>query len=344
MAGAGPPPDPGDWSIGAVRPKIKPEMAITTEARRPTLEEIEHAAGRLADVLVPTPLVPLHGEGDSAILLKPEVHQVVGSFKIRGVFNAVAALPEKARRRGISTISAGNTAQALAWAGRHFGVPARSVMPETAPRSKIDAVRALGGEPVLVPRDEVFRYMKERGWEDEPFAFIHPWTNRDLMIGHGTMGLEILADRPGVDTVFIPVGGGGLMGGVGSALKAVKPSIRVIAVEPQGCPSLHASLRAGRPQSVECATICDGVAVPYITDEMFPLLRHLVDDAVLVPEDEVVATVRRLALGENIVAEPSGALALAAALAVAPEKRGSTVCLVTGGSIDPHKLAEILAG
>ena len=314
------------------------------EARRPALREIKAAAARLKDVLVRTGLVPLHThEGRSTILLKPEIHQVIGSFKIRGVFNAVASLSEEARRRGLSTVSAGNTAQALAWTGRCFGVPARSLMPRTAPKSKIDAVRAYGGEPVLVPIDEVFRYLKEHGWEREPYAFIHPWTDRNVMIGHGTMGLEIVEECPEVERVFIPVGGGGLMAGVGSALKAVKPSVRLIAVESEGCPSLHASLAAGRPCSVECDTICDGVAVPYITQEMFPLLRDLVDESVLVSDDEVRRCVARLATRNKMVAEPSGALALAAALRE-PEAadREPTVCIVTGGSIDPEKLAAIL--
>ncbi|MEE9295151.1 MAG: pyridoxal-phosphate dependent enzyme, partial [Phycisphaerae bacterium] len=115
------------------------------------------------------------------------------------------------RARGLSTVSAGNTAQALAWCGRYFGVPTRSIMPDTAPRTKIDAVRNYGGEPVLVPMAEVFRFLKERLWEREPYAFIHPWTNHDVMIGHGTIGLEIVADLPEVDTVFVPVGGGGLI-------------------------------------------------------------------------------------------------------------------------------------
>ena len=308
-------------------------MPFSDQPGRPALGEIKAAVDALKDVVVHTPLVPLHGDdGGAPILLKPEIHQCVGSFKIRGVYNAVAALSDDDRRRGLSTVSAGNTAQALAWTGRHFGVPARSLMPETAPKSKIDAVRAYGGEAILVPTAEVFRFLKEHGWEDEPYAYIHPWTNRNVMIGHGTVGMEIVADCPDVETVFIPVGGGGLMGGVGSALKALKPGVRIVAVEPRGCPSLHQSLQVGRPVSVECDTICDGVAVPYITDEMFPLLRDLADDAVLVTEDAVRATVRRLAVGDRLVAEPSGALSLAAALATPPAERGTTVCLVTGGS------------
>ena len=311
---------------------------------RPSLPEIRAATAGLDGVVVRTPLVPLHTfDGPVDILLKPEIHQAVGSFKIRGVFNAVSRLSGVQRRRGISTVSAGNTAQALAWTGRRFGVAARSLMPDTAPRSKIDAVRAWGGEPVLVPAAEVFRYLREHGWEDEPYAFIHPWTNRDVMIGHGSIGVEIIEDCPDVESVYVPVGGGGLIAGVGAAVKALRPSVRVVAVEPEGCPSLHESLRLGRPACVTCDTICDGVAVPYITDEMYPLLREIVDEAVLVPEAATAAMVGQLARRNKMIAEPSGALAAAAAAAAPREKRGRSVCVVTGGSIDVSTLLAILA-
>ena len=265
-----------------------------------------------------------------------------GCFKTRGVYHALHCMDPVRRAVGVSTVSAGNTAQALAWAARRFGVPARSLMPDTAPRAKIDAVRALGAEAVLVPAAELFRYLRERGWESEPYAFIDPWTNRDVMAGHGSLGLEILADRPGVETVYIPVGGGGLLAGVASALDEMAPWVRIVAVEPEGCPSLSAALAAGAPVTVPCATICDGVAVPYITAEMFPLLAELVDDAVLVSERAVRAAVKSLALANKIVAEPSGALALAAALATPAAERGDTVVLVTGGSIDRDLLVDIL--
>ncbi len=324
----------------------------------PTIEEIRDAATRLANIAMHTPLVPLHTfDGRSDILLKLEIHQPVTSFKIRGVFNAVAALSDEQRAAGLSTVSAGNTAQALAWTARRFGVSARSIMPDTAPPTKIEAVRRYGGEPVLVPMAEVFRFLKEHLWEDEPYAFIHPWTNRNVMIGHATMGLEIIDDLPDVDTVFIPVGGGGLMSGVGTALKALRPTsetglpgsetglpgVRVVAVEPAGCPSLHESLKQGKPASVECNTICDGVAVPYMTEEVFPLLRDIVDRVELVSEDAVKATIKRLALGNRMIVEGAGALSVAAALATPEKERGKTVCVVTGGSIDTEKLVEILA-
>lgn len=310
----------------------------------PTLDAIREARARIASTIRHTPLVPLHeGFGVPDIHLKLETLQPIGSFKIRGVFNAVAGLTDEERARGLSTVSAGNTAQALAWSASRFGVTARSLMPDTAPRTKIDAVRAYGGEPVLVPVDEVFRFLKENGWEDEPYTFVHPWTNVHVMTGHGSLGLEILEDLDGVDTVYVPVGGGGLMAGVGGAVKAVRPDVRVIAVEPEGCPAFHESLKAGRPVEVGCETICDGVAVPYMTEQMFPLLQELADGTRLVSESDVKSMVRSLALTQKIVAEPSGALAVAAALSDNPAERGRAVAIVTGGSLDAAKLVAILA-
>jgi len=217
-------------------------------------------------------------------------------------------------------------------------------MPDTAPKTKIEAVKRYGGEAVLVPMAEVFRFLKEHLWEGEPYAFIHPWTNRNVMIGHGSIGLEIMDDLPTVQTVFVPVGGGGLIGGVASAVKAINPSVRVVAVEPEGCASLYESFKQTRPASVDCNTICDGVAVPYMTDEVFTVLRAIVDDGVLVSEEKVKRTVRRLALGNRLVVEPAGALSVAAALAMPEKDRGRCVCILSGGSIDTDKLLGILTG
>ncbi|UCG07081.1 MAG: pyridoxal-phosphate dependent enzyme [Desulfobacterales bacterium] len=310
---------------------------------RPSLSEFKAAANSLRPPIIHTPLIPFRG-GDygTNILLKPEILQAVNSFKLRGVFNAVASLSSEEKARGVSTVSAGNTAQALAWSARHFGISARSIMPETAPATKIEAVKAYGGIPVLVPVSEVFRFLQEHLWEQEPYCFIHPWTNRQVMIGHGSLGLEIMDDAPDVDTVFIPVGGGGLLGGVGSAIKAVDPSVRIYAVEPEGCPSLRSAVDQGRPIPVECKTICDGVAVPYITDEMFPLLNELIDDVLLVSERSVRAAIRSLLWNNKMLAEPAGALALAAALQMPSTQIGKSVCLVTGGSIAVELMMEIL--
>ncbi|MDP6538214.1 MAG: pyridoxal-phosphate dependent enzyme [Planctomycetota bacterium] len=311
------------------------------EALAPRLEEFE-AAARLAEgVLAPTALVPFD-EGTGAVSLKVELDQPTGSFKPRGVFHAVARMDPRARARGISTVSAGNTAKALAWAGSRFGVAARSLMPVGAPRTKIEAVRELGGTPVLVERDELFRFLREAGWEDEPYAFVHPWTDRDVLVGHGTLGLEIAEQAPDVETVFVPVGGGGLLGGVGSALRAALGGVRLVAVEPAGCPSLSAALAAGEPVEVGCETICDGVAVPAIAAAALPLLARLTDEVVVVEEEEVRAAIRALAEEAGLIVEGAGALALAAARRVGAAGRGRAVCLVTGGAIDEELLEEIL--
>lgn len=312
---------------------------------RPSLKDFKAAAKSLEPIIVHTPLIPYRGgDHDANILLKPEILQAVNSFKLRGVFNAVASLSAEEKAKGVSTVSAGNTAQALAWSARYFGISARSIMPDTAPLPKIEAVKAYGGIPVLKPLSEVFRFLQEHLWEQEPYSFIHPWTNRQVMIGHGSLGLEILEDEPDVDTVFIPVGGGGLMGGVGSAIKAVNPSVRIYAVEPEGCPSLRSAVDKGQPITVECKTICDGVAVPYITDEMFPFLSELIDDVLLVSEQSVRSAIRSILWHNKMLAEPAGALALAAALQMTPEQRGKSVCLVTGGSISSELMMEILIG
>ena len=310
---------------------------------RPTLSEFRAAADLLKSIIVHTPLITYHGGNDeSQILLKPEIFQAVNSFKLRGVFNAVASLSPEEKNRGLSTVSAGNTAQALAWSARHFGISARSIMPDTAPLPKIEAVKAYGGIPVLKPISEVFRFLQEHLWEQEPYSFIHPWINRKVMIGHGSLGLEIMDDAPDIDAVFIPVGGGGLLGGVGSAIKAVNSAVRIFAVEPEGCPALRSAVDHGQPITVECKTICDGVAVPYITDELFPLLNELIDDVILVSERSVRLAIRSMLLGNKMLSEPSGALALAAAQKVAPSQRGKSVCLVTGGSISFDLMLEIL--
>ncbi len=317
---------------------------MPTYATQSDLETIREAMERIASVVINAPLVPLRGVDPNAdILLKPEIHQPIGSFKIRGVFNAAASMSEEERSRGLSTVSAGNTAQAVAWCGRYFGVPARSIMPEGAPQTKIDAVKTLGGEPVLIPSDDLFAFMREHKWEQEPYSFIHPWTDQRVSTGHAGMGIEILDNDPEIESVFIPVGGGGLIAGVASALKLLKPSIRIYAVEPEGCCALHASLEAGKAVAAACTTMSDGVAVPYLTEEMFPLLSDLVDETVLVSEAATRSAIRLLATQNKMVAEGAGALATAAALSVPVAERGRSVAIVTGGGIDGSKFVEIIS-
>jgi threonine dehydratase len=244
------------------------------------------------------------------------------------------------------TVSAGNTAQALAWCGRRFGVPSHCLMPESAPAAKIDAVRRLGGTAMLRPRQEVFRFLREAGWHHEPYSFVHPWIDPRVVAGHGSLGLELHEDRADIGAIYLPVGGGGLLAGVASALAALCPDAEIVAVEPAGCPALATALDRDRPVDVECHTICDGIAVPFITEEMFPLLRSLVDEVVLVDDDETRAAMRSLALDDKLVSEPSGAISLAAAWKrrKARRMRAVEVCVITGGSVDPTMLADVLRG
>jgi len=310
---------------------------------RPTMAEVHEARERLRGVAVRTPLLQLHES--ETIWIKPEVLQPVGSFKMRGIYNAVAALDPTERAKGVSTVSSGNTAQALAWSARRFGVPARAIMPHSAPRSKIEATEAYGGVADLRTMEETFSYLRNGGYHDFEDAFIHPVANRDVVAGHGSIGLEIHEDMPDVDTVFVPIGGGGLISGIANALKALQPSVRIVGVQPSGCTPVIAGLAAGESVDVKVQTICDGVAVSFMFPEMFPLLRDLVDDIVTVDDEQVIAAIRRLALRNKIVAEGAGALAVAAALQAHEHgtAMNKTVAIISGGSINAETLAHILA-
>ncbi len=308
----------------------------------PGWAEAEAAERRLRRVFPPSPLLAAPPGFGEQLFLKADTLLPTGSFKVRGVWNAVTELDGAALAPGLSTVSAGNTALALAWAGRRLGVPARSLLPETAPAAKVEAFRAAGGEPHLVPVSELFRFLKERLWEREPFAFVHPWIEPAVHRGHASLAVEILAAAPEAASVFLPVGGGGLLTGVAGALKDRRPGIRVFAVEPAGCAALHQSLAAGRAVSVPCETVCDGAAVPYLTEELYPALSRLVDRTILVPDEETLATARDLLLVGNLLTEPSGALAAAAARRVPLAERGPSVSLLSGASIDSAGLRRLL--
>ena len=312
-------------------------------AGAPTLDSIRAAGERLQGVARRSPLIPFGGK-DSRILLKSEVGQPTGSFKIRGVYNWAAGLSPDEVGRGFSTFSAGNTALALAHCARAFGTTCRSVLPDYAPDIKVEALRALGVETVLVPFEELADYIFRAGWRDEPYAFLHPWTEPAMIAGHATIGLEIVEDLPDVETVYVPVGGGALACGVGCAVGMLNPAARIVGVQTESYPSLARSFHEGGPVWVEPRpTICDGVAVPFITDQLYPLLQKTVDSVAVVSEEQVKDAVRVLKQEANLMAEGAGALALAAALDTPLEDRGVSVCLVTGGNI-PAELREELLG
>jgi threonine dehydratase len=308
----------------------------------PTIDVIRKAEDRLKGVVQRTPLIPF-GPEDSGVFLKSEVGQPTGSFKIRGVYNWAAGLSPDELRRGFSTFSAGNTALALAHCARVFGTTCRSLLPDYAPEVKVQALRQLGVETVLMPFEELADYILDAGWQSEPYAFLHPWTEPAMIAGHATIGLEIIADLPDVETVFVPVGGGALAGGVGSAVGKLNPGTRIVGVQTESCPALAQSFREGRPVWVETqSTICDGVAVPFTSDQLYPLLRETVDSVAVVSEAQVCAAIRVLAAESRVVSEGAGALALAAALDTPREERGLSVCVVSGGNIQAQLLDEIL--
>ncbi len=293
-----------------------------------------------------TPCIPLRRLGPTrdveAIHLKLETLQEVGSFKARGVFHWVGQLEPAARALGLCTHSAGNTAQALGQAARHFGCPARTLLPDSTPAGKLEAIRGYGVEPVPVPFEELLDHVFSAGWENEPGPYLNPWADPAMLAGNATLGREVLSDLPGVETIFVPVGGGGLVAGIGSALLCAPWRVRLVAVQPASCPALAAALEAGKPTWVDMGPSLSDISFPVVVDELFPLLQRVVDDVVVVSEAELEDAVRLLAEHHELIVEGAGALALAGALRVPAEDRGPSVCLVTGGSLDMAVLARIL--
>ncbi len=290
------------------------------------------AEARLRTVFAASPLVSAGKDVAEGLLLKADTRLPTRSFKVRGIWDAVAGLSDEAVAPGLSTVSAGNTALALAWAAKRRAVTARSLLPDTAPATKTEGFRAAGGIVRSRPVPELFRFLAERAWEREPYAFVHPWIEPAVHRGHASLAVELLREAPDIESVFVPVGGGGLLMGVAGALKDRRPELRVFAVEPEGCCALHRSLEAGRAVGAPCRTVCDGVAVPWLSTELYPALAGLVDRTVLVPDAETLETADELMRRHGLATEPSGALATAGALRIPVEDRGLSVALLTGAN------------
>ena len=314
------------------------------------LSELRAAAQRIAGRLHRTPLVPSRLIGERAgvrLALKCECFQKTGSFKPRGALNKVLALSGAERARGLITVSAGNHAQAVAWVARHVGVPCAVVMPTNAPRSKLDAVRGYGAEVVLHDDratlfDKLEQVRAERG-----MTFVHPFDDPLVLAGAGTVGLEILEDLPDVEAVVVPVGGGGLMGGVVSAVKALRPQVRVVAVELAAGPGLGPALAAGKPVPVTrpADTLCDGMTPPFVGALPLEIARRGVDELVTVTELEVLEALDLLLSRAKLYVEGSGAAATAAVIAGSGHlpRGGRVVAIVSGGNTDPERLLTALA-
>jgi len=311
----------------------------------PSLAEIRAARERVAGVAIRTPLVRLNVEDAPAeIHLKLENLQPIGSFKLRGAGNAMAMAGEAALARGVCTASAGNMAQGVAWCARRRQVPCTVVMPDHAPRTKQAAVERLGARAIKVPFDVWWQTLVDRRHPGVEGVFIHPVSDRAVMAGNGTIGLEILEDLPDVDAVVIPFGGGGLSCGIASAVRALRPQAKVYACEVETAAPLHAALQAGAPAPIEYRpSFVDGIGGKGVLAEMWPLARRLLDGSLVVPLDAVASAIRTLAERNRVVAEGAGATPVAAALS-GRAGGGKVVCVVSGGNIDLATLALILQG
>ena len=310
-----------------------------------TLDEIRAAAARIADSVIRTPLLRLTvDDAPCEVFLKLENLQPIGSFKLRGAGNAMALMPPGRLSNGVATASAGNMAQGVAWHARRLGIPCHVVVPDHAPETKLAAIRRLGGQITKVPFEIWWEIIVNADYDKLPGPFIHPVSNRDVIAGNGSIGLEILEDLPDVDAVVIPFGGGGLSSGIASAMRSLKPDTRLYAVEVETAAPLSASLRAGRPVAIDYQpSFVDGIGGASVLPEMWPLARELLDDALAASLDEVKHAIRLLAERQRVIAEGAGAAPVAAALA-GRAGSGKVVCVVSGGNIDRALLARILAG
>ena len=321
-------------------------MSTTLEAVRSIqLSEIQEARERIAKTIVRTPLLHLElGPGYPDIRLKLENLQPINAYKLRGAANAVAMLSESERKRGVWTISAGNAGQGVAYAARQAGVPCTVVVIETAPASKMERMRALGAKLIPAPYDMAWKALEERSFPGAEGTFVHPFDDHNFIAGHATMGLEILEDAPDTVAVIASIGGGGLITGVGSAIKALRPEIRVWGVEPETAAPAALSFEKGSPQVFKewRASFVDGAGGQSMFPRMWERMKPVVDDYLVVSLDETKKAMRLMAEKTRVIAEGAGALSVAAALS-GKAGRGPIVAIVSGGNIDLAKFCEIIS-
>ncbi|MFN7943431.1 MAG: pyridoxal-phosphate dependent enzyme [Thermoanaerobaculia bacterium] len=320
-------------------------MAATLEPVRPiTLAEIREARARIADTIVRTPLLRLElGPEFPDIRLKLENLQPINAYKLRGAANAVALLAQSERQRGVWTISAGNAGQGVAYAARRAGVACTVVAIETAPASKLERMRALGARLVPVPYAVAWKALEDRAFPGVEGAFVHPFDDSAFIAGHATMGLEILEDAPETVAVIAGIGGGGLVTGVGSAVKALEPRIRVFGAEPETAAPAALSFASGSPQAFPewRASFVDGAGGQSVFPRMWERMKPVVDGVLVVSLEETKLAMRLLAEKARVIVEGAGALSVAAAMS-GRAGRGPVVAVVSGGNIDLEKFCAIV--
>ena len=312
------------------------------------LESIRAAAARIAPYLDPTPVLSSRSLGERAgaarLFLKCENLQKTGSFKPRGALNVVLSLSADQRARGLITVSAGNHAQAVAWAARTVGAPCTVVMPADAPRSKADAARGYGATIIAhADRATLFDRLREEQ-ERTGAAFVHPFDDPAGLAGAGTVGLEIVEQVPGVECVVVAIGGGGLMGGLACAIKALKPACRVIGVELEDGPGMMPAIAAGKPVPVpRPRTLADGLTAPFVGALPLAAANAHLDAIVMVTEAEIMESMRSLLTRAKLYVEGAGAAATAALIAgkVGLARGATVVSIVSGGNVDPERMVEL---
>ena len=319
-------------------------MSTTLEpVRAIRLSEIQEARKRIAHTIVRTPLIRIDlGPNFPDIRLKLENLQPINAYKLRGAANAVALLSDSERERGVWTISAGNAGQGVAYAARQAGVPCSVVVIETAPKSKLDRMRALGAKLIPVSYDVAWKTLEERSFPGAEGTFIHPFDDDNFIAGHGTMGLEILEDAPDTAAVIASIGGGGLVTGVGAAIKALKPEIKIFGVEPETAAPSALSFKMGSPQVFKDwkASFVDGAGGQSTFPRMWERMKPIVDDYFVVSLEETRNAMRLMAEKTRVISEGAGALPLAAVLSGKAGK-GPIVAIVSGGNIDLNKFCEL---
>jgi threonine dehydratase len=321
-------------------------MTPSRAERGITLDNLREALDGLAGVAERTPLIPLDLGSDTApVRLKAEQLQPMGAFKIRGAWTALRRLPAAARRTGVVTSSSGNHGLGIAFAARRLGIRAVVVMPESAAAVKVNGVRELGAEVVLAgkTRSPEQAQVAQEFVDREGCTMIPPYDHPDVIAGQGTIALEILEQWPEVRTIIVPIGGGGLLAGVCSAVRASGANVTVIAAEPAGIPKLSAAMQAGRPATLAGGTsLADGLLTPSVGDLTWPLIQQTVQRVVQVSDDQIRTAVRWLA-SRGLRVEPSGSVTTAAVLADASLITGPTVLVCTGGNVDASRYLELTA-
>jgi threonine dehydratase len=313
-----------------------------------SIDTIRDAARNIYDVARRTPLVPLGpvAAGGPDVFLKLETLQPIGSFKIRGAYNAVRRLPPADLAHGVWTVSAGNAAQGVALAARRAGVPCSVMVMDTAPDAKLHAIDRLGASIVKATYDECWRTVEAHASDRMTGHFVHPFDDDDFISGNGTAGLEIVEDLPDVDAVIAPVGGGGLLTGIGVALRALRPEARVYAAEPETAAPLKRSLDRGAASRFDewTASFVDGAGGKSVLESMWPLLREYVHESIVVSLDDAARAMRLVAERARVIAEGAAACAVAAAIAPGMAARGhrKIVAVVSGGNVDLAKFAQLV--